>query len=158
MAIRPPSWCSKAIPTQRGWVDAKTGELLKAVKIKPHMIAEWEAAQGDKVEAAPVPVDIQPAVEESDPFADITDVAEQYDIAEGLPEIIVDGTVFPEEELEEDMMQDDMQMLNEAPANNKPLEEMTKLELEELGRQHGVELDRRKTKKTLVERMKSILD
>lgn len=37
------------------------------------------------------------------------------------------------------------------------LESMTKVELEALGREHGVELDRRKTRKTLIEQMKSIL-
>lgn len=47
--------------------------------------------------------------------------------------------------------------LNEAPANNTSLEDMTKVELEALGREHGVELDRRKTKTTLVEKMKGIL-
>jgi hypothetical protein len=34
---------------------------------------------------------------------------------------------------------------------------MTKLELEALGRQHGIELDRREKKATLIERMKSLL-
>ena len=47
--------------------------------------------------------------------------------------------------------------LNEAPANNTSLEDMTKVELVALGREHGVELDRRKTKTTLVERMKGII-
>jgi len=35
---------------------------------------------------------------------------------------------------------------------------MSKRELEELGREHGVELDRRSSKKVLVEQMKDILD
>lgn len=151
MAIRPPSWCADAIPTERGWAHPRTGELLKAVRIKSHMIDEWHEFHAmENAEPATVAVDIQPVVEEPDLFVDEEIIADE--------EIIVDGTLFPEEELEEEMMQDDMQMLNEAPANNKSLEEMTKLELEELGRQHGVELDRRKSKKTLVERMKSILD
>ena len=146
MAIRPPSWCRHAVPTPTGWKDPKTNELLKAVNIKGHMIDEWNAANNTPiVEEIVEPV----AVEEPNP---------SDDIAEDLPEIIVDMTVFPEDELEEEMMQDDdMQMLNEAPANNKPLDEMSKLELEELGRQHGVELDRRKSKKTLVEKMKSLV-
>ena len=41
----------------------------------------------------------------------------------------------------------------DAPA----LEDMTKAELEALGREHGVELDRRKTKKSLISQMKGIL-
>jgi hypothetical protein len=152
MAIRPPSWCADAIPTDRGWTHPHTGELLKAVKIKPHMIDEWHANQNvEEVQAAPVAVEIQPVVEDTD----------EYNIDEGLPEIIVDETIFEDlkEVLEEEIMANtQMEMLTEAPANNKSLEEMTKRELEELGRQHGVELDRRKNKKTLVERMKSILD
>jgi len=47
------------------------------------------------------------------------------------------------------------QQLNEAPPNNKSLDEMTKDELESYGRQHGIELDRRYKKETLVERMKT---
>jgi len=50
------------------------------------------------------------------------------------------------------------EMLTEAPANNVSLEKMTKVQLESLGRQHGVELDRRKSKKTLVETMRDLLE
>ena len=41
---------------------------------------------------------------------------------------------------------------------HKPLdyESMTKLELEELGRLHGIELDRRKKKSTLIEEVKKV--
>lgn len=42
------------------------------------------------------------------------------------------------------------EMLVEAPASDKSLEEMTKLELEALGRQHGIELDRRQSKSDLI--------
>jgi len=51
-----------------------------------------------------------------------------------------------------------VQTLTEAPVGDKSLEEMSKIELEALGRQHGVELDRRKKKSTLVERMTGILN
>lgn len=37
------------------------------------------------------------------------------------------------------------------------LDSMSKMELEALGREHGVELDRRQKKSTLVERMKGLL-
>ena len=50
-----------------------------------------------------------------------------------------------------------IEVLTEAPANHKPLDKMTKVQLESLGRQHGIELDRRKSKKTLVETMKDLL-
>lgn len=38
------------------------------------------------------------------------------------------------------------------------LESLSKIELEELGREHGHELDRRKTRKTLVAEMREILN
>jgi hypothetical protein len=50
------------------------------------------------------------------------------------------------------------QMLTEAPVGNKSLDEMTKVELEALARQHGIELDRRKRKNVLVETMKDLLE
>ena len=37
------------------------------------------------------------------------------------------------------------------------LEDMTKLELEELGREHGVELDRRQKKSTLIGKVKNLM-
>ena len=48
------------------------------------------------------------------------------------------------QEVETDMPMDD-------------LESMTKSELEALGREHGVELDRRQSKSTLVETMRGLL-
>jgi len=51
----------------------------------------------------------------------------------------------------------EVQTLTEAPVGDKSLEDMSKIELEALGRQHGVELDRRKKKSTLVEKMTGIL-
>jgi hypothetical protein len=38
------------------------------------------------------------------------------------------------------------------------LEKLTKLELEELGREHGVELDRREKKSTLLEKVKALVE
>jgi hypothetical protein len=42
--------------------------------------------------------------------------------------------------------------------NNSSLEEMTKFELESLGRQHGIELDRRKRKDDLIEELSEHLE
>ena len=50
-----------------------------------------------------------------------------------------------------------VQTLTEAPVGDKSLDEMTKTELEALGRQHGVELDRREKKTTLVEKVQGLL-
>ena len=48
------------------------------------------------------------------------------------------------------------QVLTEAPANNKGLDQMNKLELEALARTKGVELDRRKSKSTLLQTVKEL--
>ena len=50
------------------------------------------------------------------------------------------------------------QMLTEAPIGGKSLEEMTKVQLEALGRQHGIELDRRLHKETLIEQISDAID
>ena len=67
-------------------------------------------------------------------------------VLKGSPEVLVE---VPEPVV---------QTLTEAPVGNKSLDEMTKLELEALGRTHGVELDRRKNKQTLVEKVKTLID
>ena len=51
-----------------------------------------------------------------------------------------------------------IQMLNEAPPSNKSFDGMTKLELEATGRQHGIELDRRKSKNDLIEELEEAID
>jgi len=48
------------------------------------------------------------------------------------------------EEAKEELMEDD-------------LESMTKMELEAMGREHGIELDRRKNKSDLIEELKEVL-
>ena len=51
-----------------------------------------------------------------------------------------------------------IQTLTEAPIGDKSLDEMTKVELEALGRTHGVELDRRKSKKSLLGQIKNLFE
>ena len=48
------------------------------------------------------------------------------------------------------------QVLTEAPVGNKSVEDMTKLELEALAITKGVELDRRKSKSKLLEKVKDL--
>lgn len=43
------------------------------------------------------------------------------------------------------------------PEEAKAMEAMSKLELEALGREHGIELDRRKAKATLINRLKGVI-
>jgi|SaaInlV_125m_DNA_1040241.scaffolds.fasta_scaffold165575_1 hypothetical protein len=59
--------------------------------------------------------------------------------------------------MEEAEMENEVQQLNEAPANGKSLDEMNKIELEAIGRQHGVELDRRESKSSLLGQVKNLL-
>ena len=46
----------------------------------------------------------------------------------------------------------EVEMLNEAPSA-KSMSDMSKRELEDLGRQHGIELDRRQSKSDLIEEL-----
>jgi len=144
--IRPPSWCKDAQPTTRGWVNPKTGELLKVVKIKQAMIDEFNDFHNTRT----------PIIMESE------------------PEIITDETLFPKAFEDENIETNDEQLIEEKAEEDTSeseetseevqiempfddLEDMTKKELEELGREHGVELDRREKKATLIEKMKNIL-
>ena len=100
MAIKPPSWCSRAVPTTRGWKHWATSEILLNKSFTQEQIDEF---YGETTKAEPEVV--------------------------AVPE--------------------------EAPSE---LDAMSKRELEELGREHGVELDRRSSKKGLVRQMKDILN
>ena len=73
---------------------------------------------------------------------------------------------FTQEEIDEWHAAQGQQMLTEADPAPEPqletlqeddLQNMNKLELEALGREHGIELDRRKGKSTLINTMKGIL-
>ena len=59
--------------------------------------------------------------------------------------------------MEEAEMENEIQQLNEAPVNGKSLDEMNKVELEAIGRQHGVELDSREKKSSLLGKVKDLL-
>jgi len=112
MAIKPPSWARGAVPTQRGWMNPRTKEILKVQKISQGQIDEFYGKT-------------EPVVEE----------------------LIVDGPVTEWAE-----------QLNEAPPTTKTLDEMTKIELEALGRQQGIELDRRHRKDDLIEELEEHIE
>ena len=101
--IKPPNWCSNAIPGKNGWTDPDTGEVYASGRFTQAQIDEFFG----KPDAVP---------EVSAPVA---------------PVVVIE----PEEDLDG----------------------MTKADLELLGREHGVELDRRKSKSALLKTMKSIL-
>ena len=66
---------------------------------------------------------------------------------EVLTEAPTNESEFVEEHFEEDPTAEDLEY-----------EAMTKSELEELGRDHGIELDRREKKTTLIERLKNAIE
>jgi len=68
---------------------------------------------------------------------------------EPAPEPVVEPIIVDEDDVISD--------LNEDGIIDK-LESMTKNELEEYGREHGVELDRRKNKKTMIEDLRAHLE
>ena len=118
MAISPPNYQKDAIPTARGWTHPRTGELLKAQKLSPQQIDEYNGV-------AEIP------------------------IVQTITESPVTEQEFAEEHLELDMeeeywMEDD-------------LDGMSKKELEELGREYGIELDRRLNKDILIEQLKAVM-
>ena len=118
MAIKPPAWCSQAVPDMnKGWVDPKTGELYKSSRFTQAQMNEYNGV-------AKVPETSLPTAEAAEAEAAI-----QHIITEGKIEAGI----------------------------NDLLGSMSKVELEELGRENGVELDRRKSKKSLVQAMKTVL-
>ena len=60
------------------------------------------------------------------------------------------GASTPEPVVEEVLITPEEEVLTEA----SPLEDMTKKELEEYGRTMGIELDRRRSKETLIEELR----
>lgn len=50
MALKPPAWCADATPTRRGWVDPRTGELLKAQRISDIDIMNYYGAPQEVIE------------------------------------------------------------------------------------------------------------
>jgi len=113
----------------KGWVDPNTNELLVS--------SRFTQAQVDEFYGVPS-------------FEDIQDMNQEGKIEAGMAFADkVEPTVVDEDEWQaEDLNQDGV--VDE-------LESMTKKELELLGREHGVELDRRKNRKSLVSQMRNLL-
>tara|TARA_B100000683_G_C12511220_1_gene560955 strand:- start:10745 stop:11053 length:309 start_codon:yes stop_codon:yes gene_type:complete len=51
-----------------------------------------------------------------------------------------------------------VEMILEAPVDMENLEDMSKRELEQVGRAHGIELDRREKKSSLIDQLKEVMD
>jgi hypothetical protein len=128
--IKAPKWCSDAVPVaSKGWVSPK-GELMVSSRFTQAQVDEWYGTE----------VSIETTAEE--------------DIQEAIMDINTEGKIQASMASYAAVAKDAMSYDH---TDEEDLEAMTKLELELLGREHGVELDRRKTKATLVEQMKDLM-
>ena len=133
--IRPPSWCAGAIPDKnKGWVDPNSGDIL--------ISSRFTQADIDEFYGLPSIPEVQKIQPKPEPAAAVNPHIPQE------PEPMVEAIEVDEDDVPTDWNQD---------GEIDELEAMSKIELELLGREHGVELDRRLTKEKLVETMRGIL-
>jgi len=134
MTIKPPAWCVGAVPEmKRGWVDPNSNELLVS--------SRFTQAQIDEFYGVPS-------------FQTIQDMNQEGKIQAEMKRLGYsdDDTTFTDVTVTHDYFYHTADTPNELD-----LESMTKKQLEDLGRDHGVELDRRKSKTILIKTMKGIL-
>ena len=128
--IKAPRWCGDAIPVaSKGWV-SPSGELLVSSRFTQAQVDEW---YGNST---------------------TVDTTAEEDVDEILHDMITEGKIQATMENYAAVAKDAMSYDH---TEEDDLESMIKSELELLGREHGVELDRRKTKATLVSEMREVL-
>lgn len=126
--VNKPGWLADSIAHPDGYYTVD-GEKLKGVMLAPQQVEDWNS---DAPKMPPMPEAAAPApMETPEPMT-----AMSTEDAQDLGKV---------------------EMLTEAPNDMEELLSMSKRELEDLGREHGVELDRREKKSTLVEKMKNII-
>ena len=136
----------------------------KAVTAAEHeqMLHDMQAAGAAETQAS-TPMMMPEYISEADALAGspmpVITLDDMVDGAVTLDELDLDdpmemGIVTLDDDTEIDMP---MEMLTEAPVTMADLQRMSKVELEELGREHGVELDRREKKSSLIEEIKGVL-
>lgn len=131
MAIKRPAWVAAqgGILTRKGWKHPNRNEILLPKTVSQAEVDEWNGqAPAAEPVIAPEPT-LAPA-----PVA----------AAAPAPEPVADDE-WAAEDVDHDGVIDE-------------LESMTKVQLEELGREFGVELDRRKTRATLLDEMREVID
>ena len=71
--LKPPTWAKGAIPTEKGWVSPKNGELLVSRKHSQRQLIEyWNSNNGKPApiqEPAPI-IEADPVIEEAAPTAE----------------------------------------------------------------------------------------
>ena len=65
--LKPPAWAKNARPTNRGWVDSKTGELLVSRKHSDREVAEYYITKADQPVSTPAPIQEPAPIIEADP-------------------------------------------------------------------------------------------
>ena len=131
MGISPPNFKKDAIPTPQGWRDPNTNELLVARKISLGEINEYFGF---------TPPVKKPSNEPKVTAYSHVQSRTQEDVAT----------------LSDNAHEDDANW-HSGCASNKSHEDMTKDELEAKGREHGIELDKRKSHEDLVEELEAHL-
>ena len=137
--IEAPNWCSDATPVlSQGWV-SPSGEVMVSSRFTQEQIDQWQRSQ------SPVVADDKTLVEGK------WDAEESRMAASGFVTNTMTNVDMPSvAAVSKDAMSFDHTDVDS-------LKDMNKLQLEALGREHGVELDRRKTKKSLLKTMKDLL-
>jgi hypothetical protein len=137
--IEAPNWCSDATPVlSQGWV-SPSGEVMVSSRFTQAQIDEWQKAN------MPVTAD------------DITIVEGKWDAEESRMAAsgFVSNTMTNVDMPSVAAVSKDAMSFDHTDVDS--LKDMNKLQLEALGREHGIELDRRKTKKSLLKTMKDLL-
>lgn len=132
MGISPPNHQKDAIPTPTGWRHPRTNELLVARKISQGEIDEYLGV---------TPEPVEPIIIEEDEFTEY--------VMDDAPEMVT---------LSDNAHEQDPDWHGGChEADPEEFENMSKTQLEEVGREHGIELDRRERKATLIEKLKAAI-
>lgn len=142
MAIKPPGYAPFAVPTLNGWEDPNTGEVLVSRRHTQEQIDEWHGI---------------PTITESKKLD--VEITKPKDPLEHSHD---DGTKHSHEGGDEPHDHNDSE--DSEPGHVHPpwwvsdseLKAMSKKELELLGREHGIELDRRRRKADLIKELKKL--
>ena len=132
-----PSWLKDAIATERGFVSSK-GELLKSMKMTKEQVDAFNNKKAEEIkEIQKIGDEVAKAVHQ-EATKEFTN-SEVVELSDTQEEIVIQVTGADT---------DGDGVLNEAE-----LKRLTKAKLENVARDYGIELDRRKTKKALLEEL-----
>lgn len=143
--IEAPNWCSDAVPVlSQGWV-SPSGEVMISSRFTQEQIDQWHGSQ------SPVTADDKTIVEGKWAAEELRMAPSGFAEPNGFVSNTMTNIDMPSvAAVSKDAMSFDHTDVDS-------LKDMNKLQLEALGREHGVELDRRKSKKSLLKTMKDLL-